>query len=109
MHHPYRRLRSRGWSRRRLPYRSLGATGFRRWSDRFGHASHNDIGCRGIEEERVPAVRGRLTSRRKDVRDRAMAIELYARKKAGGLVAAQAAGRVVTEATLRLAQLYAEE
>lgn len=45
----------------------------------------------------------------KDVRDRAMAIQLYARKKAGGLQAAQAAGRVVTDATLRLAELYAQE
>ncbi len=45
----------------------------------------------------------------KDVRDRAMAIQLYARKKAGGLAAAQSAGRVVTEATLKLAELYADE
>ena len=45
----------------------------------------------------------------KDVRDRAMAIQLYARKKAGGLAAAQSAGRVVTDATLKLAELYAAE
>ena len=45
----------------------------------------------------------------KDVRDRAMCIQMYARKKAGGLAAAQAAGRIVTEATLMLARLYAEE
>ena len=45
----------------------------------------------------------------KDVRDRAMAIQLYARKKAGGLQAAQFAGRVVTDATIRLAELYASE
>jgi phage N-6-adenine-methyltransferase len=45
----------------------------------------------------------------KDVRDRAMSIQLYARKKAGGLAAAQAAGRIVTEATLRLAELYKGE
>jgi phage N-6-adenine-methyltransferase len=45
----------------------------------------------------------------KDVRDRAMAVQLYARKKAGGLAAAQAAGRVVTQATMRLAELYAGE
>jgi hypothetical protein len=45
----------------------------------------------------------------KDVRDRAMAIQLYTRKKAGGLAAAQAAGRVVTDATLRLAELYRSE
>ena len=45
----------------------------------------------------------------KDVRDRAMAIQLYARKKAGGLAAAQSAGRVVTGATMRLAELYADE
>jgi ParB family chromosome partitioning protein len=44
-----------------------------------------------------------------EVRDRAQAIALYARKKAGGLAAAQAAGRVVTEATLKLAGLYAVE
>jgi hypothetical protein len=45
----------------------------------------------------------------KDVRDRAMAVQLYARKKAGGLAAAQSAGRVVTQATMMLARLYAEE
>jgi phage N-6-adenine-methyltransferase len=45
----------------------------------------------------------------KDVRDRAMAVQLYARKKAGGLAAAQAAGRVVTQATMRLAELYKSE
>jgi ParB family chromosome partitioning protein len=45
----------------------------------------------------------------KDVRDRAMAIQLYTRKKAGGLAACQSAGRVVTEATLMLARLYHEE
>lgn len=45
----------------------------------------------------------------KEVRDRAMAIQLYSRKKAGGLAAAMAAGRIVTEATLKLAKLYAEE
>lgn len=45
----------------------------------------------------------------KDVRDRAMAIQLYTRKKAGGLAAAQSAGRVVTEATLKLAELYEAE
>ena len=45
----------------------------------------------------------------KDIRDRAMAIELYCRKKAGGLAAAQAAGKIVAEATLKLAKLYAEE
>lgn len=45
----------------------------------------------------------------KDVRDRAMAIQLYSRKKQGGLAAAQSAGRIVTDATLRLAKLYAEE
>ena len=45
----------------------------------------------------------------KDVRDRAMCIQMYARKKAGGLAAAQAAGRIVTEATIMLARLYAEE
>ena len=31
----------------------------------------------------------------KDVRDRAMAIQLYCRKKVGGLAACQSAGRVV--------------
>ena len=45
----------------------------------------------------------------KDVRDRAQAIQLYARKKAGGLEAAQSAGRIVTDATVMLARLYAEE
>jgi phage N-6-adenine-methyltransferase len=45
----------------------------------------------------------------KDVRDRAMAIQLYTRKKAGGLAAAQSAGRVVTDATIALAKLYEEE
>lgn len=45
----------------------------------------------------------------KDVRDRAMAIQLYTRKKAGGLAACQAAGRVVTDATLKLARLYHDE
>src|ERR1700733_6157383 len=45
----------------------------------------------------------------KDVRDRAQAIALYARKKASGLEAAQSAGRIVTDATLMLAKLYAEE
>ena len=45
----------------------------------------------------------------KDVRDRAIAIQGYARKKASGLIAAQAAGRVVTDATKMLAKLYAEE
>lgn len=45
----------------------------------------------------------------KDVRDRSMAIQLYTRKKAGGLAAAQSAGRVVTDATARLAALYHSE
>lgn len=45
----------------------------------------------------------------KDVRDRSMAIQLYTRKKAGGLAAAQSAGRVVTDATAMLARLYHEE
>ena len=45
----------------------------------------------------------------KDVRDRAQAIQLYARKKAGGLEAAQSAGRIVTDATTMLARLYAQE
>lgn len=45
----------------------------------------------------------------KDVRDRAMAIQLYTRKKEGGLRAAQAAGRIVTDAMMKLAALYAEE
>jgi hypothetical protein len=46
----------------------------------------------------------------KDVRDRAMSsLDYWSRKKAGGQTAAQAAGRIVTEATLMLAKLYAEE
>lgn len=45
----------------------------------------------------------------KDILDRAAAIKLYARKKAGGLAAAQHAGRIVTSATLKLAELYRDE
>lgn len=45
----------------------------------------------------------------KDVRDRSMAIQLYTRKKAGGLAAAQAAGRVVTDATAMIATIFHAE
>lgn len=64
---------------------------------------------RTIEKLAAALEKASTVNEIKDVRDRAMAIQLYTRKKKGGLVAAQAAGRVVTQATLMLAKLYAEE
>ena len=44
-----------------------------------------------------------------DIRDRAMAIALYVRKKEGGIIAERAATKIVEDATTMLGRLYAEE
>lgn len=45
----------------------------------------------------------------KDISDRAEVLQTYARKKKWGLEIGQHAGRIVTDATLKLARLYKEE
>lgn len=69
--------------------------------------THNELLV--IERLAADLERAASVDEIKDIRDRAMAVQLYTRKRFGGLAASQAAGRVVTDATLRLAAMYREE